>query len=272
MPTPVPTPPSPDVLAAFGATADPEPLRGGRGGTWRAGDLVLKPVDFEPESRWRAMVLDKVSGTEAFRVARPVAATSGDWLFQGWEAAHLVPGRTDPTRWDEAIATGSAFHEALSGVARPAFLDERDDWWSRADRASWDLEQPIEGAPILRRLDECRVPVQVECQAVHGDLLGNVLYEPGLPPAIIDWAPYWRPGAWAAAVAAVDAMCWHGAGEEVLDRAEQFEEWAQMLVRALLFRMITDREATRAKGSEWDPHPAYKPVAAAIIRRANGEE
>jgi uncharacterized protein (TIGR02569 family) len=269
MSLPLPTSPSHDVLAAFGATADPEPLQGGRGGTWRAGDLVLKPVDFEPESRWRAMVLDKVSDTDAFRVARPVCAASGDWLFQGWEASRLVAGRTDPTRWDEAIASGSAFHEAIAEEARPAFLDERDDWWSRADRASWDLEQPIEEAPVLRELVKCRVPVQVECQAVHGDLLGNVLYEPGLPPAVIDWAPYWRPVAWAAAVAAVDAMCWHGAGEAVLDRAGRFEEWTQMAVRALLFRMITDREASHAKGNEWEPHPAYQPVASAIIRRAS---
>jgi uncharacterized protein (TIGR02569 family) len=261
-------PPSSEVLAAFGATAEPEPLQGGRGGTWRAGDLVLKPVDFEPESRWRATVLDNVSDTDAFRVARSVPAASGDWLFQGWEASHLVAGRTEPTRWDEAIAAGSAFHEAVAEVARPAFLDDRDDWWSRADRASWNLDQPIEGAPILRELAECRVPVQVHCQAVHGDLLGNALFEPGMPPAVIDWAPYWRPAAWAAAVVAVDAMCWHGAGKEVLDRDAQFEAWAQMLVRALLFRLITDREATRARGNEGEPHPAYEPVAAAVIRRA----
>jgi uncharacterized protein (TIGR02569 family) len=266
---PTPTPPSREVLAAFGATADPEPLQGGRGGTWRAGDLVLKPVDFEPESRWRSTVLDKLPDSDAFRIARPVCAATGDWLFQGWEASHLVAGRTDPTRWDEAIAAGSAFHEAIADVAKPAFLDDRDDWWSEADRASWDLERPVKGAPILGRLAECRVPVRVGCQAVHGDLLGNVLYEPGLPPAVIDWAPYWRPAAWAAAVAAVDAMCWHGAGEEVLDRAEQLEAWPQMLVRALLFRMVTDREATRAEGSEWEPHPAYEPVAAAVIRRAS---
>jgi len=31
-------------------------------------------------------------------------------------------------------------------------------------------------------------PVAADQQLVHGDLLGHVLYEPGQPPVIIDWA------------------------------------------------------------------------------------
>lgn len=106
-------------------------------------------------------------------------------------------------------------------------------------------------------------------QLVHGDLLGNVLYEPGLPPAIIDWAPYWRPRSWAVAVAAGDAMCWHGADETLLDCWSNFEAWSQLLLRALRFRMLTDREAVRFGGRHWEPHPAYTPVAEALIRCAN---
>jgi uncharacterized protein (TIGR02569 family) len=260
-------PPSPAVLDAFGATAAPELLAGGRGGTWRAGDIVLKPVDFPAESHWRASVLADLPESDGCRVPRPVRAAAGGWLFQGWEASHLLAGRTDPKRWDGAIAAGSAFHRALRGIERPTFLDERHDRWSRADRTSWDAA-PVEGAPILRQLSGCRVPVEVESQAVHGDLLGNVLYEPGLPPAVIDWAPYWRPVSWAAAVAAVDAMCWEGADESVLDQGPHLPEWTQMLVRALLYRMITDLEATGDAGREWAPHPAYRPVANALIRRA----
>jgi uncharacterized protein (TIGR02569 family) len=261
-------PPPPEILDAFGATTEPEPLEGGRGGTWRAGGMVLKPVDLAVESRWRAEVLGRLPESDAFRVARPIRAATGDWLYQGWEASRLVAGRTDPKRWDEAIDAGSAFHKALKDVARPDFLDDRDDWWSRADRISWDMEA-VEGAPILQRLAGCRAPVEVECQAVHGDLLGNVLYESGLPPAVIDWAPYWRPVSWAAAVAAVDAMCWHGADETVLDQGGRFEGWTQMLIRALLFRMITDLESSRSAGRTWEPHPAYEPVAAAVIHRAS---
>lgn len=285
----MPTPPPVAVLEAFGANADPQLLDGGRGQTWLAGEIVLKPVDFAAESRWRAAALDQIPEDDAFRVARPIKAASGDWLFQGWEAAHRLAGRTDPKRWHDTIATGTAFHQTVAKLERPAFLDERDDWWTRADRASWD-EAAVKGAPVLHKLGECRMPVKAESQVVHGDLLGNVLYEPGLPPAIIDWAPYWRPVAWAAAVAAVDAMCWHGApvdamyeycaeiegislranDEAAFGRDERFESWSQMLIRALLFRMITDLESAQANGREWEPHPAYQPVTAALICRASG--
>ncbi len=56
-------------------------------------------------------------------------------------------------------------------------------------------------------------------QLIHGDLSGNVLFAAGLPPAIIDFSPYWRPVAYASAVVAVDGVLWFGAGEALLQRA-----------------------------------------------------
>ncbi|AEG43893.1 TIGR02569 family protein [Isoptericola variabilis] len=261
------TAPPQDVLDAFGATAEPRPLDGGRGGTWRAGEIVLKLVDLPVESEWRASILDTLPAADGFRVARPVRAVSGQWLYRGWEASRHVAGRTDPTRWGEAVDAGAAFHEAIAGEARPSFLDDRDDPWSRADRAAWDLA-PLEDTPLVARVAAARTPIVVDHQLVHGDLLGNVLHEPGLPPAIIDWPPYWRPPSWAVAVAVVDAMCWHGADETLLDRWTRLDAWPQMLLRALLFRMLTDREAAGDRRQPWAPHAAYGPVARAVVRRA----
>ena len=48
------TPPSQDVLDAFGADGDPRLLDGGQGQTFRAGDVVLKPVSDEPSTHWIA--------------------------------------------------------------------------------------------------------------------------------------------------------------------------------------------------------------------------
>jgi uncharacterized protein (TIGR02569 family) len=149
-------------------------------------------------------------------------------------------------------------------VPRPDFLDDRDNWWSRADRTSWDLAA-VADDPVLRRLMEAREPVSAVEQLVQGDLLGNVLFEPGLPPAIIDWAPYWRPTAWSAAVAVVDALCWNGAGHDLVDRWGHLPHWPQMLLRALLFRMITDLEVTESRGGQWQPHPAYGPVVKLVL-------
>jgi uncharacterized protein (TIGR02569 family) len=264
----MPMPPSLGVLEAFAAGGDPHLLDGGQGETWQVGSVVLKPTGLTAEARWRASILDALPDSDQVRIARPVRAVSGDWLHEGWEAWHHVAGRTDPTRWDAAIKSGAAFHELLTAVPRPDFLDTRDNWWSRGDRVSWDLTA-VADAPILQRLMEARMPVSVQEQLVHGDLLGNVLYEPGLPPAIIDWAPYWRPTSWAAAVAAVDAMCWHGADYKVLRRWSHLAAWPQMLLRALLYRMITDLEAARTAGEDWQPHPAYEPVVKVVFACAD---
>ncbi|MCD0446833.1 hypothetical protein LO763_24755 [Glycomyces sp. A-F 0318] len=256
--------PTEDVLAAFGASGGPRPLDGGQGRTWLAGATVLKPVDLAVESRWRASVLDALPETDRLRIARPVRAASGDWVHGGWEASRHAAGRTDPTRWDEALEVGDAFCEALAAVPKPSFLDERDNRWTRADRAAWDLAASAD-EPLLDRLMRARTPVAADSQLVHGDLLGNLLYEPGLPPAVIDWAPYWRPAAWAAAVTVVDALCWHGADAALVERGSRREQWPQLLLRALLFRMATDREAVREGGGAWRPHPAHGPVADLVL-------
>jgi hypothetical protein len=40
------------VLAGYGARDEPRLLPGGQGRTWRAGDVVLKPVDDPDEHAW----------------------------------------------------------------------------------------------------------------------------------------------------------------------------------------------------------------------------
>src|SRR5690348_6151660 len=113
------------VLRAFGATAHPVRLTGGKGGTWRAGDVVLKPSEGDDEARWRAEILAEIPASPHFRVARPVRAADGDWLAGGWEAARAVAGHPDQRRVDEVVRTGSAFHAAVAHLPRPGFLDSR---------------------------------------------------------------------------------------------------------------------------------------------------
>lgn len=254
------------MIEAFGATGRPQLMDGGQGRTWRVGDLVLKPVALASESRWRAQALDALPDGDAFRTPRPVRAVTGDWIHDGWEAGGHLPGRPNPQRWNEAIETGHAFHAAIAHLERPKFLDDRGDWWSRADRTAWD-GNAVGDDPLVRELLEARRPATAPEQLVHGDLLGNVLYAPGLTPAVIDWPPYWRPPAWATAVAVADALCWNGAEADLLDRWAGLSGWPQMLVRALLFRILTDREAARSQGASWEPHPAYRPVAERVLAR-----
>src|SRR5256886_17419954 len=46
--------PGPEVLASFGASADPVALPGGEGPAWRAGEVVLKPAGDPRVARWTA--------------------------------------------------------------------------------------------------------------------------------------------------------------------------------------------------------------------------
>ncbi|MGW7539392.1 hypothetical protein [Amycolatopsis sp. NPDC054798] len=291
------TRPSADVLAAFGCAGDPVRLEGGKGGTWRAGNVVLKPVEFAPETRWRAAALATVAESAEFRIARPLRARDGDWIAvdrdfrpdgqnssgghpddqgsgkvndspadaRGWEASLLVPGRPDTARPDDAIRAGIAFHQAVAHLPRPAFLDLRTDPWAIGDRVAWEELPPggsADARVLLDPLLAARRSVELPSQAVHGDLPGNVLFAPGQPPAVIDWAVYWRPPSWAAAVAVADALCWYEAVPGLIDRWAHLPDWRQMLIRALVYRIVTHDLAGR-----WTPDQfaAYQPAVAAVL-------
>ena len=232
--------PSAAVLRAFGVGESvPAPLAGGRGLTWRAGDVVLRPHDGAALTDWRAAVLDGLDHGAGFRTPRPVRARDGGWRVGAWEAWEWLPGAADESRVEDVVRAGDAFHGAIAHLQRPAFLDLADDAWGRADRMVWD-EAPMVPVPGAERLVAAFRPVRGPSQLVHGDLLGNVLFADGSPPAVIDWPPYWRPAGLGAAIAAVDAVCWHGYPLDGVDAlGAGVDDWRQLLVRALAFRVVT---------------------------------
>jgi uncharacterized protein (TIGR02569 family) len=235
------TAPPAEVLEAFGVRGSARPAEHGMGRTWIAGDVVLKQVDLEVEHAWICEVYDAWSRTDV-AVARPFRA-HGQWSFAGWGAQALLPGITaraeDDPDWFREVHL--AFHEAVAGLARPAFLDSRDDPWTYGERVAWEGEAP-EGAretlallvPAIDRL----APVAAGHQIVHGDLGGNVLRD-GDRAAVIDWPPYWRPADWALAVVATDAVCWEGADPSLLDDWSTGKAWPQLLLRAAIYRLAT---------------------------------
>jgi len=237
-------PPPANVLAAFGVSARPEPLSGGQATAWRAGDVVLKPLDMSIDAlRWQAEVLGSVA-CDGFRVAPPLRTREGELVVDGWTAWPLLEGTHAP-RWPDIVAVGERFHQALAGVERPApVLDARTDDWARADRIAWG-EQPAGGfarVPEVAYLLAARTAVSAPTQLIHGDLSGNVLFADGMPPAVIDLSPYWRPAQYASAIVAVDAVLWYGAEVGLLSVIAD----AQLLVRALLFRLIATPDPAAA--------------------------
>jgi uncharacterized protein (TIGR02569 family) len=240
--------PSAEVLAAFGVGGRLQRLSGGQGTAWRAGEVVLKPLDMPIEElAWQAELLRGVA-CDGFRVAPPLRSRDGELVVEGWTASPLLAGAHAP-RWRDILAVGERFYRALAAVERPsAILDARTDGWARADRIAWGEAPAADFArvPEVAHLLAARRPVGAPAQLIHGDLSGNVLFADGLPPAVIDLSPYWRPVGYAAAIVAVDAVLWYDAGAELLSTVARVQDGPQLLVRALLYRLLATRDPAAA--------------------------
>lgn len=250
------------VCSAFGV--EPDELRliedGTGGPVWRSGEVVLRAVPGRPaEAAWVAQTMDALQ-VEGMRLARPIRSSDGRWVVAGWAATRHLEGQAEP-RHDEVVALSLRLHEATAGLPRPRFLANRTDVWAVADRAAWgevtpELDEDSGGA-LFRALAALREPVRLRDQIVHGDLFGTVLFADIEAPAVIDFTAYWRPPEWAAAVVVVDALAWGGADENLALRWAELDQWPQVLVRALLFRL-----AAHAL------HPRSTPASLAGLRRA----
>jgi uncharacterized protein (TIGR02569 family) len=258
------------VIAAFGPEGDPVPLVGGRGLAWRVGDLVFKPRDLAPdELAWQADVLPTVNATDV-RLSIPQRATGGELIVDGWTAWSYLPGEHRAGRWTEVIEVGDRYHRAVANVARPGFIAARTHPWAIGDRVAWG-DAPIDpylAVPHVARLAALRRPVDARNQLIHGDLTGNVLFSDELPPAVIDLSLYWRPKAFATAIVLADAIVWEGADESLLDSVGDVDDISQMLVRALLYRLVAAVEG----GFEDDAgiRERYREAVAVAAQRTRG--
>jgi uncharacterized protein (TIGR02569 family) len=259
------------VQRAFGLTGHQVALPGGMGTSIRIADAVLKPVDDVMEAVWVAETLSRLP-EDGFRIARPLRTHDGSWIAAGWSAATFVPGESAPAgRWHELLAAGRAFHAAVRDERRPEFLQRRQHRWAVADRVAWgeasadpvpELEPVLAKlAPLVHAATRGEVP-----QVVHGDLAGNVLFAPGLPPAIIDFSPYWRPTTYAAAIVAVDGVLWFGADTTLLRQVADEAGSTMPLVRAIIFRLIALNERSRFDRSALEELPLFLNAASAIER------
>lgn len=270
-PGPISSPPR-SVLELFGAKEALIRLPTGRGTAWRSGNLVFKPLDMTHRMlHWQARVLEGLVDRDDFRVAPPIQAQDGSLCVAGWTCWPYLAGAHPRRGWPEVIAAGEAFHAALAQLPRPGFLDDRTDDWAIADRVAWG-ELPLDGGErggpigaLARRL----APVDQDSQLIHGDLTGNVLLHRHLPPAIIDFSPYWRPATYASAIVVADALLWHEADTSVTDGAEGVADLPQMLLRAMLFRLVTER---RMEGQVPRTTDRYRYAVGTACRLADAQQ
>lgn len=247
------------MCSTFGLReVDPIPLGADWDGGWLCGDVVLSAVADHARAAWSAKVRENLE-VDGVRLARPVRSTDGRYVVSGWRADTFIVGSTEP-RHDEVVSMSCRLHAATASLERPRFLAQPPvppwaevDVFVAADRAAWEtvplriakgveqLETPTpdgrKSLELIAGLATLRKPVRSPDQLVHGDLFGTVLFSGSMAPGITDITPYWRPAAWAAAVAVVDAISWGGADEALVGRWEDLPEWPQMLLRAVMFRL-----------------------------------
>ena len=280
-----------EVLAAFGlAGTVPMRLSGGQGTAWRAGHVVLKPADSLRAGRWFAEVYDALTGP-GFRVPRPVRALTGDWLTGdwltgdwvalGWTAYQWVSGTAADwsgvsPRWPAMVTVSRALHAALAGVPVPAWRATEENPWTIGDEVAWGERDPDPllgpaAGPLagqVRRLLAALRPVDLPSQLIHADLGGNVLFDDGLPPAVIDFSPLERPAGLPIAVAAVDALMWRGASPAMLEYLAGEPELDQLLPRALAYRLVTEIVRHAGTAGVDAAARAAQPVTDLVLARA----
>src|SRR5713226_4204759 len=111
-------PPPASALTAFGAVDTPTRFGAGRGHTWAAGGVVLKPADDEVDAIWIAEFA-AVLRQRGFRLASPIATRDGRWVVDGWTAWTRLEGEHSTTQWPDLLKAAEAFHEARRTVPRP---------------------------------------------------------------------------------------------------------------------------------------------------------
>lgn len=300
-PAPAAEPPA-AIRAGFQVSqATPVELGGAWGDGWRCDRAVLVPSEDRARATWTAQLMDRVRPA-GVSVARPLRSTDGRYAVGGWTARAFLSGHRAP-RFDETAASVLRFNEALreavAGEDRPAFLDmasrvsgdgaptsdlSETDLFAVAESAAWaddptDLLMPVMDLSVVPRDDVAaamekatglmllREEVSAPDQLVHGDALGCTVYDGYADPAIVDFVPAWRPTGWSVALLVVDAIAWANAEDGLLERWSHLQDFDQLLLRAVMFRLFAHAAVPGAQPQAW---PGLSRVSDVVSARVGG--
>ena len=264
----IPNPTSRSRAQSFNLKGAPKPLAGGQGETYVLESVVLKPAHNSLETEWLCNIQTQLLRTPnpLYRLVAPITIPNSNpprYIAHGWTAMTFITGAPDSNhriRINELLPASRAMHADLRALvlAQPDFIRQKRDRWSCADRIAWD-EVKIDATPDIHaltlarltpwldRLFALRQPLvghHVQSQVVHADLSGNILFAPpgqesSVPPAILDFSPSWRPVEYAEAIVVADGLTWQEEGQEMARIPGLDWYRLQMLVRALIFRVVT---------------------------------
>lgn len=230
----------------------PQPLEGGDETSLLVGDVVVKKVLDPDVGRWLQGLSDRIrsKGGLGFRLPRPIPATDGGWIHDGWVASEFIPDLRslahDPA---EVIRVGRLFSSAMT-MSKPADLRpvlNRTDRWARGFRAAMGIED-IELEPaaasvvgrllagVERRREDPASPVQL----IHCDLTGNVFQDGQGVPVVLDISPGLAEVEMGSAIVVSDNLLWRDGSPELVTLLDGRDD---LLARGLLFRLYSEQLA-----------------------------
>lgn len=111
--------PTKSTTEAFGTSAEPTPIKGGQGTAYRAGNIVLKPAEYETLENWVADIFESLPESKEVRVARPVKSVAGKWIYDGYVAWTFLRGSQTKGQYDKKLVASEAFHRLIRDVKKP---------------------------------------------------------------------------------------------------------------------------------------------------------
>lgn len=229
------------ILRSFGLTGPQTLLPGGQNRSFLADGYVLKPADNPTLTEWASAVWSNLEPAK-YRISRPLKTKDGRFTQEGWSASRFEKGHHARGRLAEKLAVCTALHADLAGLALDE-MPENNDPWARAHRVAWQIDElpscfPVEAAATIHRILSRIEPGNKSFPGIiHGDLAGNILFEEGELPLIIDFSPFKAPAAYGEAILVCDSIAWENSPLTSLSLLPGTLFYKDMLARAVLFRL-----------------------------------
>ena len=125
------------IAQTFGCDVDLIHFPDGQGHTYRCGDIVIKRIDNEDEHRALTDILASVPVSQTLRLPQPITAEDGRLIVAGYAAWTFLAGNDLCGHYEEKVRAIDTYNALFAHIAKPAFIDERTDGWSTADRVCW---------------------------------------------------------------------------------------------------------------------------------------
>ena len=264
------------ISRLFGLAGEPVALVGGQGRAYLVGGVVLKPAESTAESNWVADFFDKKTTPTGIRLQKPVRSINGNWIESGFVGWTFLEGAETSGRYEEKLRASEIYHAAMADVSEPDFIQRRENPYAVADKIAWQEKQmnyDKDFAEVVQSFLDSLEPLDLPRQLIHGDLAGNILFHPALPPAIIDQTPYWRPVDFAKAILLVDALAWDTKTKEseIFEAFQKVDNIRQLSIRAVLRRIFIQFEYVTQEGRSpkraLDEARVYEKVGKSILER-----